>query len=278
MLQKQNSKLFCFKEFANLDMSENADYLIKSMDVMSSLESIKAIKYRALDSMCLRPGDRVLEVGCGHGEDAEALGAIVGDTGSVIAIDASKRMIDEAAQRSTQSNVEYLQTDAYDLNYSDHIFSACHADRLLVSHEDYRGLFKEILRLIKQNGVVCFTDVDALSIILTPFNFITKIILEQIHKSFVNPYMGRILPELFIENGLREIKIIPETSMIRSFETLSEIFQFSQVADSAIEEGKLTRDLSSQWFKEMYQAEKEEKFLYCVTFFTVLGKIPNSPC
>lgn len=276
MSQKHNAqKLFHFKEFTNLDTSQDADFLINSMDVMSSLESIQAIKQQALDSMCLRPGDYVLEIGCGHGEDAEALGAVVGNTGSVLAVDISQKMIDEAKRRSTQANVEYLRADANHLPYSDHIFSACHADRLLVSHEDYKTLFQEIIRLIKPDGVVCFTDVDALSIILTPFNSVTRIILEQLHRSFVNPYMGRILPELFIEQGLREIRVFPETTMLQSFETLCEIFQFSQVAATAIKEGKLTRESSAQWFKTMYQAEKEGNFLYCINFFTVLGKIPT---
>jgi ubiquinone/menaquinone biosynthesis C-methylase UbiE len=277
MSQRQAVKQhFHFKGFSNLDASEDANFLVNSMDIMYSLESIKIIKKRALESMCLSPGDRILEVGCGHGEDAEALGLIVGNTGSVLAIDISQRMIEEAKKRSKQMNVEYLKDDARNLPYLDHTFSACHADRLLVSSENYRELFQEVVRLVRPGGIICFTDVDALSIILAPFNPATNAILDQIHKSFVNPYMGRILPELFTEQGLTEVRILPEVAMIRSFETLSEIFQFSRIAETAINEGTLTREIAAEWFRSMYQGEKEKTFLYCITFFTVVGKVPPS--
>ena len=126
---KNQAQPFHFKGFSNLDNSLDADYLIHSMDVMMSLESIRAIKKRALSAMNLQTGDKVLEIGCGHGEDAEALGKLVGKTGSVLAVDLSSRMIEEAKRRSQQPNVDYLVADVNQLPHPDHTFSACHADR-----------------------------------------------------------------------------------------------------------------------------------------------------
>jgi len=265
---------FRFKEFANLDNSPDADYLIASMDVMSSLDSIQAIKKRAIEAMSLKNGDIVLEVGCGHGEDAETIGQIVGDAGSVIAVDLSYRMIEEAKHRSKQANVYYSMGDANHLNYPAWHFAACHADRLLVSHENYRELFKKIIPLIRPGGTICFTDVDALSIIISPYNKATKTVLDQIHQSFVNSYIGRELPALFIQEGLRDIMVIPEVSMVRSFEVMNKIFDFKKIAAEAIKADKLTQEKSKQWENTMRTADKEGKFLYCITFFTVLGRVP----
>jgi ubiquinone/menaquinone biosynthesis C-methylase UbiE len=274
MQQVNPLKNFRFKEFTNLDNSPDADYLIASMDVMSSLDSIQAIKKRAIKAMNLKSGDIVLEIGCGHGEDAEAIGEIVEDNGSVVAIDSSQRMIDEAKHRSKQANVYYLVQDANHLNYPDWYFSACHADRLLVSHENYQELFKTIIPFIKPGGVMCFTDVDALSIILSPYNKATRAILDQVHQSFVNSYMGRELPALFIQQGLRDVTVIPEISMVRSFEIMNKIFDFTKIAGEAIRAGKLTQGEFKQWEDSMRTADKEGKFLYCITFFTVLGRVP----
>ena len=273
MIEKNNDT-FHFKSFSNLDSSPSADFLINSMDVMMKLSCIETIKRRALKAMYLKSGDKVLEIGCGHGEDAEILGKLVGRKGSVVAVDISHRMIEEAKKRSLQANVEYLTADVTKLPYADHTFSACHADRFLVSCSDLKSSVKAILRLIKPGGTLCFTDVDALSIVLAPYGRITQIMLEALHKSFVNPYIGRILPQIFIEQGLQNIVIIPEISIIRSFDTLCKIFQFSLLAEGAIKQGKLTPLEVKQWFEELREAEEKGTFLYCIKLFTVLGSIP----
>lgn len=265
---------FHFKEFGHLDNSLDADYLINSMDVMSSLPCIKSIKKRALETMELKYGDNILELGCGHGEDAEAIGKLIGNAGSVVAIDLSQRMINTAQERSKQNNVKYIVGDAEFLNYTNQTFSACHADRLLVSHHNYQQVFKEITRVLKPNGMVCLTEVDALSIIIYPYNDITKIILDQLCSSFVNPYIGRMLPKLFIEHGLKNITVIPQNSMIQSLKTLRQIFQFDKIAKEAIKKGVLTKLAAEQWINNMKKADEEGKFLYSVTFFTVLGILP----
>ena len=52
------------------------------------------------------------------------------------------------------------------------------------------------------------------------------------HQSFINPYIARELPVLFIQHGLQDIKIIPKTSTVRSFEIVNKIFQFTALVSS----------------------------------------------
>ncbi len=103
----QDEAQFHFKEFTNLDNGKNADFLIHSMDVMNSLESIQKIKTKAIASMNLQSGDIILEAGCGHGSDAEKIAGEIGNSGKVLAIDNSQRMINEANRRSTHANVKW---------------------------------------------------------------------------------------------------------------------------------------------------------------------------
>lgn len=271
-----SSSPFQFKEFHSLDNSPNADFLINSMDVMMGLDSIQKIKSNAVKAMNLQSGDNVLEIGCGHGEDAELIGSIVGNNGHVVATDLSTRMIEEAKKRSKQSNVEYLTADLDELQYPYNSFSGCHADRLLVSSANYKELFANILKFVKPGGVISFTDVDAISIIIQPYNKITKLILAQIHECFVNPSMGSKLPDLFSEYGLENIKIIPEHSMVRSYDTMSKIFQFENIISDAVKSKKITIEEGKQWINDMQTADKQGKFLYCITMFTVVGYKPKN--
>jgi ubiquinone/menaquinone biosynthesis C-methylase UbiE len=60
------------------------------------------------------PGDRVLDLGCGFGDTAQQLAAIVGPEGEVVGIDASDRFIEAAeaeAEEAGVSNVSFVVGD-----------------------------------------------------------------------------------------------------------------------------------------------------------------------
>jgi len=59
----------------------------------------------------IRPGARVLEVGCGAGRLTARVAEAVGPTGEVVAMDLSGEMIRLAAQRGLPENVHFVQGD-----------------------------------------------------------------------------------------------------------------------------------------------------------------------
>ena len=50
--------------------------------------------------LALAPGQHVLDVGCGTGDDARDMAAIVGPGGKVVGLDNSQAMVDEAKRRA----------------------------------------------------------------------------------------------------------------------------------------------------------------------------------
>jgi ubiquinone/menaquinone biosynthesis C-methylase UbiE len=70
-------------------------------------------------------GQRVLDVACGTGWATMAAAEIAGNTGRVIGIDISRKMIDVARKKAASaglSNVEYLVGDAIALEFGDSSF------------------------------------------------------------------------------------------------------------------------------------------------------------
>ena len=70
-----------------------------------------------LERAAPRPGERVLDVGCGCGTTALALAERVGAGGHVLAVDVSRPMLDHARARAaadggTRAPVEWLEADA----------------------------------------------------------------------------------------------------------------------------------------------------------------------
>src|SRR6266480_3314587 len=75
----------------------------------------RGIRPRAVARLNLRPGDQVLEVGCGTGRNLSYLSRAVGPDGRVYGVDISEGMLAKAkllCDKKGLSNVTLLHTDA----------------------------------------------------------------------------------------------------------------------------------------------------------------------
>jgi len=60
------------------------------------------------EAAALRPGERVVDVGCGGGRSAIAAARIVGESGSVVGVDLSELLLDLAQRRAAEEGVTNL--------------------------------------------------------------------------------------------------------------------------------------------------------------------------
>src|SRR4051794_2858017 len=61
-----------------------------------------------------RPGDRVLDIGCGFGDTTQRIAGMVGDAGEVVGVDAAERFIETAraeARDAGVANARFLVAD-----------------------------------------------------------------------------------------------------------------------------------------------------------------------
>ena len=79
---------------------------------------------RAVQRLELRPGQSVLEVGCGTGRNLQLLSAGAGSSGEVIGVDATPNMLAEAQkliERRGLTNVHLMQADAAQLKLDEQV-------------------------------------------------------------------------------------------------------------------------------------------------------------
>jgi ubiquinone/menaquinone biosynthesis C-methylase UbiE len=94
---------------------------------------------RVVDRLDIRPDDRVLEIGCGHGVAATMVCERL-ETGRLIAIDRSEKMV-EAATRRNHAYVEagiaeFLVAELEALDLGDRRFDKVFAVRVGLFHRD----------------------------------------------------------------------------------------------------------------------------------------------
>lgn len=268
-----NYKPFTFKDFYTLDESIDQQYLVDSMDRMFEIEEIKRIKERATRLLNLQAGDSIIEVGCGLGHDAENFGKILKDSGTVIAIDSSKSMLEEAKKRSTHTQVQYLHGNGEKLDYPDNSFSAAYADRLFVSQKDIEKTFGELVRVVKKGGKVCVTDIDTGSAIMYPYvEKLTDMLLKRLTDIIRNPFIGRQLQSLFKKFGLTNIKIFSDAYVIKSFDLVNTMIDFPRMIKDLHFLHQITKYEAQKLLDALLEAEKNGDFLYSIILFTAIGE------
>jgi len=98
-------------------------------------ERLRAI----VDQLGVRPGDRVLEIGCGHGVAASFVCERL-EGGRLTAIDRSRKMIEAATRRNaahvTAGKAEFLLADLEELELGDRRFDKILAVRVGLFHRD----------------------------------------------------------------------------------------------------------------------------------------------
>jgi len=90
-----------------------AQYRLRARFYDHELAAFEPIRRRAIACLNLQPGDTVLDLGCGTGLSFEALQALVGPRGHILAVEQSPDMAQLAHERITQHgwrNVTLMQT------------------------------------------------------------------------------------------------------------------------------------------------------------------------
>jgi arsenite methyltransferase len=102
----------------------------------------------------LRPGQRVLDVGCGVGATASFLAQRHGVT--AVGLDCSARSVQEATQRD--GRVTWVLGRAQQIAYPDEHFDAVFCECFLSTQDDPVEVLREIRRVLRPSGFLAVTD------------------------------------------------------------------------------------------------------------------------
>ncbi len=111
----------------------------------------------------LRPGARLLDVGCGPGTITADLARLVSPGGRVTAVDAAAGVLEDAAAVAAErgvENVEFAVADVHALDFADDTFDVVHAHQVLQHVADPVQALREMRRVCRPGGIVAVRDSD----------------------------------------------------------------------------------------------------------------------
>lgn len=132
-----------------------------AQDVFSFLGRHREIRGATVDEMRLRPGDRVLEVGCGNGRNLGYLRDAVGAAGHVVGFDYTSEMLAEAQHkigRAGWKNVELHQGDAATVQWEPQSFDAVLGLMSFSAMPDHISALRHAWDALRPGGVLAVTD------------------------------------------------------------------------------------------------------------------------
>jgi ubiquinone/menaquinone biosynthesis C-methylase UbiE len=265
--------------FQSVDHASDFGVFASCLTLIDSLPFFAECKRESYDLLAATSGSRLLEVGCGLGDDAAALARRVTPGGSVVAVDGSQAMVDAARKRHGDvAGLTFDVADASQLPYSDVTFDGCRIDRVLQHIAEPAAAIREMVRVLRPGGVLVAFDNDWETLTIDSANrALTRTILNTWCDRFPSGWIGRRLVPLFLDGGLDDVETHPKTLVSSDLGVANSVFSFFATADGLVDAGTISREDADRWMSELRTADAAGRFFTSYTGFLVSGTRRRGP-
>lgn len=202
----------------------------------------------------LRPGMRLLDVGCGPGTLTVDLARRVAP-GEVVGVDREQSVLADARRHAADRGVEvdFRPGDVYALDFPEASFDVVHAHQVLQHLTDPVAALRELARVTRSGGLVAARDSDYACFAIAPHDRLLErwraLYRDVARRNRAEPDAGRFLKGWARAAGLRRVAVSSSTWTFADPETCgwwggnwAERCRSSSFAEQAVEQGLASRD------------------------------------
>ncbi len=255
------------REFSDVDAAADPTRLVSYLDHVAG--QVRDLKRRGYGLLDLKPGDAVLDVGCGPGTDVFGLEEIVGPAGRAAGVDVSATMIDQARSRAavSGSRAEFQAGSAESLPFPDATFDAVRIERVLIHAADPALAVREMARVTRPGGRILAIEPDhQMSAIDATDGALCDRAFRGLSALMRNSRAGRQLKGLFLAAGLSSVdfRFVPYVvTTWREFKAMHCDFG-EELGRIGVERGLVTPDEARALIADLEARDADGRFLACL--------------
>jgi arsenite methyltransferase len=208
---QERGRLSQWRDTAGLDEAK-ARELAARLELRAKAEDEVRTREEYLDLLDIRPGERVLDAGCGSGVVTRAIARRVAPGGRVVGLDPSPAFLEIAKRHADESGVgstiEWRAADCRALPFADGSFDAVIAATVLAHVPGAEQALGEMARVTRRGGRLAVFDFDGDGFLFShPDRALTRrVVAAMSDQAAVNPWLARGIPALLATLGFVEIR------------------------------------------------------------------------
>lgn len=265
--------------FGCVDSSRDPAALRDYLDRVRALPAVGAAKRDSFELLELAAGRRVLDVGCGSGDDLAEVADRVGAAGHAAGVDSSEVLVAEAQERVARSRpwVDVVRADAAALPFAGTAFDACRADRTIQHVPDPDAALAELFRVTAPGGVVVVSEMRNVLDRGTGGGdpIAADVVARLWPEDSAQAWIGLMLPLLVARAGFQEVEIHRRAERLTSFEDAAMLLRLRELAEVAVGAGSLDRQAADDWLEGLERDFDAGATAVASEFLHVRGRRPG---
>lgn len=271
--------------YRQVDGDPHVEVLVATMDDTADWRATRQLRAWERSTLRLRPGQRLLDVGCGLGDAALGLAEDLGADGEVVGIDASSEMIAGAQARAgaAPGRARFAVGDALALDEPTDHFDAVRSERCLQWLSDPEAAVAEMARVVRPGGLVSLLDTDWSTFELDVGDVeLERRVRDALRTERRRPSnIGGRLADVAGAVGLRPVA---RTMAVQTWDAWDPdaspapagCFSMTSLADDLVDRGHLPARDRERFVATIHTAARESRFSMALTMHALVAAAPTT--